>query len=427
MSKKKKQAVLLIHGIGEQLPMDTLRGFVKTVWTTDQAIHHQHAIAGLFSKPDDISGSFEMRRLTTTKNKNGVRTDFFEYYWAHMMKGTSVYHVLAWVRFLFSRCPWNVPKHLLSVWLLLVVFMLVILALVCLNIIPYEYRIVKMPGLLLGLLSTLITWSGKYCIENIIGDAARYLYPAPSNIQSRQEIRSKGVELLKKLHESKQYDRIIIVGHSLGSVIGYDILTCAWSLYNEVISKPQPANPVLTQMETSLKQMELEQRVSDYQKEQHKLHKELRANGNPWLVTDFITLGSPLRHAELLLAQNTVQLTSKQNDRELPTCPPKDDSLGKFSYPADCARRILHHAAVFGPTRWTNLYFPARWLVIGDFIGGPLKDLFGWGINDRSVQTHIRWGFFSHTLYWKQCKKNCPDNHIVALRESLNLLEEMRD
>ena len=28
-----KQAVLLIHGIGEQRPMDTLRGFVDTVST----------------------------------------------------------------------------------------------------------------------------------------------------------------------------------------------------------------------------------------------------------------------------------------------------------------------------------------------------------------------------------------------------------
>jgi len=36
MLKDKKQAVLLIHGIGEQRPMDTLRGFVETVWTSDE-------------------------------------------------------------------------------------------------------------------------------------------------------------------------------------------------------------------------------------------------------------------------------------------------------------------------------------------------------------------------------------------------------
>jgi hypothetical protein len=27
-----KQAVVVIHGMGEQRPMDTLRGFVRTVW-----------------------------------------------------------------------------------------------------------------------------------------------------------------------------------------------------------------------------------------------------------------------------------------------------------------------------------------------------------------------------------------------------------
>ena len=72
MPTKMKQAVLLIHGIGEQRPMDTLRGFVDAVWTTDDAIHHKHAIAGIFSKHDKISGNFELRRLTTTKNKKGV-------------------------------------------------------------------------------------------------------------------------------------------------------------------------------------------------------------------------------------------------------------------------------------------------------------------------------------------------------------------
>ena len=39
----KKQAVLLIHGIGEQKPMDTLRGFVDVMWTSDTTIHHEYA------------------------------------------------------------------------------------------------------------------------------------------------------------------------------------------------------------------------------------------------------------------------------------------------------------------------------------------------------------------------------------------------
>ena len=48
-----RQAVVLIHGIGEQRPMATLRGFVHALLPKGE----------YYSKPDDISDSFERRRL----------------------------------------------------------------------------------------------------------------------------------------------------------------------------------------------------------------------------------------------------------------------------------------------------------------------------------------------------------------------------
>jgi hypothetical protein len=33
-----KQAVVMIHGIGEQQPMDTIKSFVRAVWETDTGI-----------------------------------------------------------------------------------------------------------------------------------------------------------------------------------------------------------------------------------------------------------------------------------------------------------------------------------------------------------------------------------------------------
>src|SRR4051812_28248313 len=97
-----KQAVLLIHGIGEQRPMDTLRGFVDTVWTSDTQIHHPFVAdpSAFWSKPDRISGSFELRCLTTPKNRGELRTDFFEFYWAHLMQGTTWAQVTAWIQML---------------------------------------------------------------------------------------------------------------------------------------------------------------------------------------------------------------------------------------------------------------------------------------------------------------------------------------
>ena len=53
---KSRQAVLLIHGIGEQRPMSTLRSFVAAL------------VGNSFrSKPDDLSKSFELRRLIYEK------------------------------------------------------------------------------------------------------------------------------------------------------------------------------------------------------------------------------------------------------------------------------------------------------------------------------------------------------------------------
>jgi hypothetical protein len=59
--------------------------------------------------------------------------------------------------------------------------------------------------------------------------------------------------------------------------------------------------------------------------------------------------------------------------------------------------RILHHAALFEVTRWTNLYFR------GDLIGGPLARRFGKALNDHEIDVHCRWSRFpgSHTKYWR--------------------------
>src|SRR6266850_195001 len=116
----KKQAVLLIHGIGEQKPMETLRGFVNSVWTRDASIHHPFAGSQVWSKPDLVSKSFELRRLTTPQNQAGIRTDFFEMYWAHLMRGTTLGHVLGWARSLLLRKPSTVPRHLKLVYWVLI-------------------------------------------------------------------------------------------------------------------------------------------------------------------------------------------------------------------------------------------------------------------------------------------------------------------
>src|ERR1700681_1517504 len=98
MPRLKRQAVLVIHGIGEQKPMETLRSFVSAVLPGE----------GVFSKPDTISLSYELRRLTT-KLKTRQVTDFFELYWADKVEGTKFRHLFQWLRGLLLRTPTRVP------------------------------------------------------------------------------------------------------------------------------------------------------------------------------------------------------------------------------------------------------------------------------------------------------------------------------
>ena len=79
------QAVIVIHGMGEQAPMDTIKGFVNAVWQKDDVV----TATGLpnstevWSKPDARTGSLELRRITTREIiaspptfPQGARTDF---------------------------------------------------------------------------------------------------------------------------------------------------------------------------------------------------------------------------------------------------------------------------------------------------------------------------------------------------------------
>jgi hypothetical protein len=424
MSKSSRQAVLLIHGIGEQRPMDTLRGFVRAVWTLDTEIHNPFAGHDVWSKPDSVSHSFELRRLTTPQNANGIRTDFFEFYWAHLMEGTTFGHVFGWARSLLLRDPRTVPKQLrLAYW---VVIGLCALALAIAIVAWTVGRDRIAPAVVWTVVSVLLVPLAGFVLKSIVGDAARYLDPAPHNVQRRHEIRHAGVELLKTLH-TRGYDRIIVVGHSLGTVIGYDILTHAWPLHNQVVdAAAEKQIDALEALEATARNPE-----SGVERARQRAYfEELRANGNTWRVTDFVTMGSPLAHAELLMAHDRSDLRAKQAARELPTCLPwleevvRDKvKIGRFSFDAEHGHRLPNHAAVFAPTRWTNLYFPASWLIKGDLIGGPVAPVFGRGIRDVAVTTTQRGGLLGHTLYW-----TCPDSapapgHIAELRRALDLTD----
>ena len=71
-------------------------------------------------------------------------------------------------------------------------------------------------------------------LETVLGDVGRYFRASPANIAVRWATRRLGVETLERLHADDRYDRIVVVAHSLGSVIAYDVLRAFWARYCRV-------------------------------------------------------------------------------------------------------------------------------------------------------------------------------------------------
>ena len=66
-------------------------------------------------------------------------------------------------------------------------------------------------------------------LQPFLGDAARYFRASPGNVTVRREIRRQAVNTLETLHKWGTYDRIVIVAHSLGTVVAYDMLRAYFS------------------------------------------------------------------------------------------------------------------------------------------------------------------------------------------------------
>jgi hypothetical protein len=323
--------------------------------------------------------------------------------------------------------------------------------------------VVLLGGLALGALAA------RAFLVPVMADSARYLSRDPDDIKARQDIREAGLDLLRELHAANAagkpyYDRILLVAHSLGSVVGYELLHHFWAQRHGHFQLQDDKNPagaaVLARAVDDLVDAAIDLEMTDqgainphterpvwhdklqaYQARQRELAGGLRANRR-WLITDFITIGSPLTHAQLLLADSAADLGRRQVERKLATCPPQGieaamlkraprstkkkvaaapqmDPAARAAYARQ--RRFtftgydkierLHHGAVFAPTRWTNLYFKGEdFLLAGDVIGGPLSSWmrdpekdgdFGPGVRDVPLSRADTGKLFAHNEYWR--------------------------
>ena len=412
-----KQAIIVIHGIGEQIPMETLRGFMRGLGFTEY-----------YNRPDNISGNSELRRIALPpKSREQPPTELFELYWAHHMHKKRVGGTLGWaLNLLFRRGGWKGGPLAAAFYTLLLLLLLFVAV-----IVHWALQIsrsgvlghgVTIGALVIVLIIAAIWFYIARTIDDLVADAARYLTPRPANIEARTAIRTQGLQLLRALHRSGEYERIVVVGHSLGSVIGYDILRMYW----DEARKPDPDvygdQPLVRQWAEvcGLPDNPSPEQLDAFQDAQHELWREQRTRGVPWLVTDLVTLGSPLTHASMLISTKNTPFELLRSERELPSCPPLADASQRdhpgfypsaFVDSSGVPRPLIvgDSGALFAPTRWTNLYFPVKHIFHGDLVGGPLAHLFGPGVRDVPVHRTFRSGWRAfwhgifpqpHTSYW---------------------------
>lgn len=431
MKKNDRQAVVIIHGMGEQRPMDTLRDFVDGVKSQMEKVDPSEKKVKVRSKADSIGDIYETVRLSMESNYQAGRpiTDFYEFYWAHNMRGTKIEHMWTWLKHVFLKPLKKVPQNLHKIWWVarvgFVVACLLSIAVTFFIPIPSIFKpfIAILGGTLISFLIGLLTSVIKSTFLNSLGDVARYLTPEPDNIKERSNIRQQGIAFLKKLHSIKNAtkpDRIIIVAHSLGSVVAYDLMRLLWAEYGFVYTIP-PTNNKQEALE-KVNQFSINQNsINDYEAfadAQQSCWKECHKLGNPWLITDFITLGAALSALDYFII-NKLSVEELIERRELPVCPPlPDDKDNKIYYRGyigekDAERRkgvnIPHNAALFSMTRWVNIYFTS------DYVGGKMGRIFGKGIKDVSIKHNSKWFLPSgHTDYWTFNENNQALAELVS-------------
>ena len=529
-----KTAVIMVHGMGEQRPLDTIRSFVEGVYQHDTNLASTDTdddnMLRISIVPDDTTGSGELRRLTTLGDGPAKRTDFFEFYWADIMDGTPIEMVTAWIDGLLLRSPWRVPAHVrvYLAWLMLWGLALVVLFSAVATAYPqianvlgpidrlldwlrrhHElvgrvfyiagavllfYRIGKgrwqhklettkllLPALLLVAGLALVAWPPNVPINGhllaaavtagvawlmhalvapYVGDVVRYVRATPSTVERRRLVRERGLALLEAIHAKRAdstdyqdfvraetdnppaYDRIVLVAHSLGTYVAYDILQMFWEKYGP--THHQVWHPEVETVQTALdgvdafvkKQWVAEPPevypVEAYLAAQDKLRTELFNAAPHWRITDLITLGSPLVHAEFLATDGTADLEQGFVQRRFAACPPRPDpTKGSMLYATtEGGPKYPHFAAQFAAVKWTNICDESVVPFLGDLVSGKLRPIFGNGIDEHNVRITrpgLIWPLnriFTHTEYWTwddSYKRGHLPPHLDLLRKALRL------
>ena len=646
-AERNSTAVIFVHGQGEQSPMDDLLQLAFSIWETEPNAAQGYQLGAISSVPIGIKGLGDLRCLITDKDEEGRTFQFFQFYWAHLMRDNQIWDVWNWLLNLLAKPRVEVPKALWRFSLILrsVILATVVVALVLAavtvarlvgpldaygsivswgyvtiwgvsflillkvlfsgrenirktaiigvsllvsgilfganieNVVPgterfskhfyladqkkhpktvrknenfsermtclldsnakdgrakdickkadeianceknpkslrdYDgdenticdkdgklYREVldpkthKKSKILVDDPPSLTTWNlfvsihrvilsiagivyvfgGIYWstfspfLKNVLADSSRYFSNDPRNAAVRDNIRSAGVELLKDLHSSGKFDRIIVVAHSLGTVVAYNMLDHYWGMTRGDLRNDDNTRAALRSVEREAYLLDqaigrdIESQRGAYRQAQRAYSRRLATpepslqqhgvGPAPWLVSDLVTLGSPLTYAKFLAVDSHAEFTAKMfKFLRLPACPPvsgselggagdrrRDLHGGWLSEVLDGGANLPLPSAVFAAVRWSNLYFTNKGFGQGDIVGGAVAPIFGRGIVDVELDRKELGKSFLHSKYWiwkDQERRSAwaaagdsraytpPPRHIERLRQAINLFE----
>ncbi|WP_096287365.1 hypothetical protein [Mycobacterium ahvazicum] len=447
-----RTAVVFVHGLRERRPMDTFDDFAKTVLRPgDEGWEY-------YSHPIEITDSYEARRYVAPS----IGVELFEYDWSFLMKSPRYAGFMAALARVFLRRPRHVPDQLFGIWRLIWLALLVPLTVLAVLFVVGGYFLhTGVAGWIIGLATSVVVVTIGLALLRIAPRAltrsfltmgfvnvARYFDPLPESHAARRAIRGGLVDLLNTLHQGR-YARIVVVGHGIGGYIAYDSLTTLWDETHELRAAPAEGPGGLKSLgglekaaDRLAADAESQAALDDFRAMQFGLWQDVRAQGNPWRITDFVTVGTPMALADLFIARPPILGGLSSSDgrrRELfdgltrrgvvVSCPPRSEALpvdtvgnGPASYGAS---GVLGAQSPFAVTRWTNIWFPVRrGSVRGDWFGGVLRPLFGPGIREIVVSGNrperLRPGT-AHTQYFKHPDSDAEGDVAFHLREVLRL------
>lgn len=253
MWPEKKTAFLITHGIGEQNPFETLDAFVRGCFNVlnkryPEKIAIRHNVK---TRTEDGKFAWVENFISLVKeDQQGSRIDFYEYYWAHKMAGEITFQELVnWLikasdnaKKFYKKNKEIVEKYELksgNYWYLKHLgWFLRLLVFLRIQKIPYF-------DFIYPFIRPFIS-KGKKLFIDYMGDVAIYEETdvKTKHYNIRRAILDEAVKEIKALIDL-DYEKIIIAGHSLGSVIAYDSLNKVVQRINE---KPDEWSSAVTKI-----------------------------------------------------------------------------------------------------------------------------------------------------------------------------------